>query len=382
MRHTKDAPVHVVGVALVRDGRCLVAQRAAGGESGLRWEFPGGKVEEGEEPELALERELVEELGVRVSILQLLGRGEAVLGAQRIVLDVFAGRIASGEPRALEHRRLRWCSADELAGLEWADADVPVVPAVQRWLECERRQSAQGFDELGQPVGAVVDERRGVWEFPVEFSGEWCRLVKLSPEQHAADLFAAYAEDRDGRDWTYLSHGPFASMPEFESFLEAAERSSGYFTYAMLTRQAGRVVGMLSLLRNEPSDRSVEVGAIHFAPSIQRSPATTEAIFLLARHVFDSAGYRRLEWKCDALNERSRASAVRLGFSFEGVFRQHKIYKGRNRDTAWYAIVDHEWPLRREALERWLSPSNFDSMGRQREKLSAIRASLLDARRD
>jgi RimJ/RimL family protein N-acetyltransferase len=175
--------------------------------------------------------------------------------------------------------------------------------------------------------------------------------------------------------WTYLFSGPYASFVEYERWL--AERAPGTdpLFRAFVSRETGRAVGLGAFMRIDPAMGSIEVGHIAMSPLLQRSPAATEAMYLMMRHAFE-LGYRRYEWKCDSLNEKSRRAAKRLGFTYEGLFRQAIVYKGRSRDTAWYSIIDSEWPRVREAFERWLDPGNFDADGRQRASLAQIRAAL------
>ncbi len=174
--------------------------------------------------------------------------------------------------------------------------------------------------------------------------------------------------------WTYLPVGPFADLDAYRAWVEGASRSTDPLFFAIVDAATGRAVGVASYLRIDPANGVIEVGHLQFSPRLQRTPAATEAIFLLMRHAFDDLGYRRFEWKCDSLNAPSRAAAERLGFQYEGTFRQAVVYKGRNRDTAWYAIVDGDWPTIRAGFEAWLSPGNFDGVGRQRVRLADLRA--------
>jgi RimJ/RimL family protein N-acetyltransferase len=190
----------------------------------------------------------------------------------------------------------------------------------------------------------------------------------LDPARHGDELFAGYAEAADGRDWTYLPYGPFSDPAAYRSWLHDVAGGADPRFYAVID-EAGEASGVASYLRIAPEAGSIEVGHINFAPRLQRTRAATEAMYLMMRHVFD-LGYRRYEWKCDALNEPSRRAAVRLGFTFEGVFRHHLVYKGRNRDTAWYAVVDTDWPAVCGRLERWLHPANFDAAANQRARLN------------
>ncbi|MEV0528810.1 GNAT family protein [Streptomyces sp. NPDC050439] len=206
----------------------------------------------------------------------------------------------------------------------------------------------------------------------VDLDGAYCRLEPLDAERHAADLYAAYATETDGRNWTYLPDEPFDSEEGYRRWAQAAARSADPLHYAVIDRTAGRAVGTLSLMRHDPANGVIEVGYVVFSPLMQRTALSTEAQYLLMAYAFDKLGYRRYEWKCDALNTPSRKAAERLGFTFEGVFRQAVVYKGRNRDTAWYSVVDSEWPLLREAFRAWLAPENFGEDGGQRHPLSAL----------
>jgi RimJ/RimL family protein N-acetyltransferase len=204
-------------------------------------------------------------------------------------------------------------------------------------------------------------------------AGAWARLEPVAVAAHAQSLYRlSHARPEDAALWTYLAYGPFPDRDAFARWLEERARSSDPLFFAIVDRASGEAAGMASYLNIVPANGTIEIGHIWFAPSLQKTRAATEAIFLLARHVFDDLGYRRLEWKCDALNEPSRRAAVRFGFTYEGTFRQHMIVKGRNRDTAWFALLDHEWPAVRAAFERWLAPENFDAAGRQRTSLGAL----------
>jgi RimJ/RimL family protein N-acetyltransferase len=192
---------------------------------------------------------------------------------------------------------------------------------------------------------------------------------------HAADLYAAYMEAPDDRDWTYL----FAERPPtpaaFREYLAGLAISKDPQHYAIVD-EAGKPVGTAALMRIEPNYGVIEVGSITFSPRLKRTRAATEAMYLLMRYVFDQLGFRRYEWKCDSLNAASRSAAGRYGFTFEGIFRRAIVYKGRSRDTAWYSVVAEEWPRLRSAFETWLNPDNFDDAGHQRHPLSIVRASL------
>lgn len=204
--------------------------------------------------------------------------------------------------------------------------------------------------------------------------GRYCRVEPLDLDRHATELFAADRQDADGRNWTYLSAGPFADFASYRSWLAAASAGDDPLFHAIVDDATGRAAGVAAYLRIDPHSGVIEVGHLNFAPSLQRSRAATEAMYLMMRRAVDELGYRRYEWKCDSLNAPSRAAALRYGFRFEGVFRQALVYKGRNRDTAWFAILDRDWPVLKAAFERWLDPDNFDAAGRQRLRLSELTA--------
>jgi RimJ/RimL family protein N-acetyltransferase len=204
-------------------------------------------------------------------------------------------------------------------------------------------------------------------------AGGRVRLEPLDPDRHAEDLLAAAAGDP--RLWDYLPYGPFADVGSLRAHLARQASSGDPLFLTIVDSGSGRAAGVVSSLRIEPAHACIEIGHIWFGAPLQRTPGATETIYLLARHAFDDLGNRRLEWKCDAANARSRRAAERFGFTFEGVFRQHMIVKGRNRDTAWYALLDSEWPAARAAFEAWLAPENFDADGRQRSPLKNVRSS-------
>lgn len=226
---------------------------------------------------------------------------------------------------------------------------------------------------LGQPVGAPVPGWTARPRPPrTAIQGRFCRIEPLDPARHAPELHDAYARDGAGGMWTYMAYGPFAAASAYRSWADSAAASEDPLFHAILGAGSGQALGVAAYLRIEPAAGVIEIGHIALAPVLQRTAAATEAMYLLMRRAFDELGYRRCEWKCDALNAASRRAATRLGFSFEGVFRQATIYKGRNRDTAWYAVIDADWPARRAALESWLAPGNFDPDGRQRGALARL----------
>jgi RimJ/RimL family protein N-acetyltransferase len=227
------------------------------------------------------------------------------------------------------------------------------------------------------PVGEPVEplpSGRAPEHAPLQ--GRYVKLEPLDAARHAASLFAcSHARAEDATLWTYMAYGPFADQGAFEAWATDRARSRDPLFFAIIDGGSGQASGMASYLNIVPANGSIEIGHIWFSPPLQKTRAATEAIFLMIRHAFDDLGYRRVEWKCDSLNQASRRAAVRFEFSYEGTFRQHMVVKGRNRDTAWFAMLDHEWPARRAAFERWLSPDNFDAAGRQRASLSALMAS-------
>jgi RimJ/RimL family protein N-acetyltransferase len=202
-------------------------------------------------------------------------------------------------------------------------------------------------------------------------------LEPVDPHRHAKTLYTS--SERAPEIWTHLAYGPFASQAAFTNWLEDRAATDDPLFYAVVDRAAGGARGMASFMRMEPQHGVIEIGHIWFAPELQRTRQATEAIYLMARHAFGDLGYRRLEWKCDSLNVASRRAAERFGFLYEGVFRQHMVVKGRNRDTAWFSIIDGEWPAVRAAFELWLGPENFDSKGGQRRSLAEVRHGIRTA---
>jgi len=222
------------------------------------------------------------------------------------------------------------------------------------------------MDQDARPLGPAVHTRPAAMPGPVEMRGRFGSVLRLNAARHTCDLWDAVR----GRDeiWDYIPAGPFADAAAFADYMIACEHNKERYFYTVVER-AGRAVGFLALMEMRPAHRVVEVGNIVYGAPLQRTPLGTEAQFLLMRYAFETLGYRRYEWKCNTLNAASRRAAVRLGFTFEGIFRQHMIIKGRSRDTAWFSILDSEWPVRKAAFERWLAPANFDREGRQRTRL-------------
>ena len=232
-------------------------------------------------------------------------------------------------------------------------------------------------NHLGQPIGEPVPgwtARPRPPRTPME--GRHCRVVALAAAAHADALHRAYAADTEGRNWTYLPYGPFASAEDYAGFVEWAQSSENEVFYAIEALPGGQPIGVASYLRIDPDMGCIEVGHLSYAPALQRTVASTEAMYLMMRRVFDELGYRRYEWKCDARNAASRSAAERLGFTFEGVFRQHMVVKGLNRDTAWFSMTDGEWPVIRGAFEAWLARENFDAGARPQRPLAELRAEI------
>jgi RimJ/RimL family protein N-acetyltransferase len=224
------------------------------------------------------------------------------------------------------------------------------------------------LNEYGQPVGEAVDWIPGVPLVPVTLTGRSCRLEPLR-EQHTDGLYAALCVDSPPQIWTYMPRGPFAERGSFESNLGYLHAMPATIPLAILLAD-GTPVGIATYLRIDHANGTAEVGHISYGSALQRTTAATEAMYLMAAHAFDVVGVRRYEWKCDSLNDASRSAATRLGFTYEGTFRNAVVYKGRNRDTAWFAITDDEWPRIKAAFEQWLDPTNFDENRHQRSRLN------------
>lgn len=234
-------------------------------------------------------------------------------------------------------------------------------------MASETDSAAAAEPPLGIPVGGAAarrPERRAM-------AGRFVTLVPLDATAHGDDLYAG-SHGGNERVWTYLFEPPFPDREAFGRHLETKAASNDPLFYCIIDNASGRALGHATLMRIEPTHRVIEVGNILYTPALQRTPGATEVIYLLASYIFDELGYRRFEWKCNDLNAPSKHAAVRFGFSFEGIFRNHMIVKGRNRDTAWFAMLDSEWPRRKAAFERWLAPENFDENGRQRLALSTL----------
>lgn len=235
----------------------------------------------------------------------------------------------------------------------------------------------QTINHLGQPIGFAVPD----WTPPpvpprTTLTGRFCRIEPLRVEHHAADLYAANSLDTEGRMWTYMAYGPFIDIAAYATWMTQACQSTDPLFHAIIDAATDKAVGVASYLRIYPTNGTIEVGGLVFSPLLQRTPAATEAMYLMMQNAF-TLGYRRYEWKCDSLNAPSRAAAQRLGFSYEGLFRQVIMYKGRSRDTAWYSIIDKEWPALQAVYTQWLAPDNFTADGQQRVRLSELTRPLL-----
>ena len=226
---------------------------------------------------------------------------------------------------------------------------------------------------LGQPIGTPLPDWTPCPSPPkTSIDGHFCRIEPIDPNRHTVDLFRAFSLDQEDRIWTYLPYGPFDTEADLETWIKASCLGDDPVFHAIIDKQTGAAVGVASYLRIDPACGVIEVGHINYSPLLQRTPAATEAMFLLMRRVFSELGYRRYEWKCDALNAGSKRSAERLGFHYDGLFEQATIYKNRNRDTAWFSILDKNWPAIEIAYESWLNVDNFDPDGKQKQSLGAL----------
>jgi RimJ/RimL family protein N-acetyltransferase len=231
------------------------------------------------------------------------------------------------------------------------------------------------LNEFQQPVDVALPGWQGARLPGADpLVGRYCRLERIDAGRHAADLYEAYRDTPDGRDWTYLFAGPFDTFEAYRDYLAAAEKLADPMHHAVIDLASGRAVGTLALMRIDAPNGVIEVGSVTYSPRMRRTRISTEVMGLLLTYVFEGLGYRRFEWKCHALNAPSRAAALRYGFTFEGIFRQAVVTRGRNRDTAWYSIIDSEYPALRAAYDQWLDPSNFDEAGRQIETLGDVRS--------
>jgi len=225
-------------------------------------------------------------------------------------------------------------------------------------------------NDFGQDIGFPMND----WKACVspntdKMKGRYCRLETLDPDQHAQDLYNAFCGNEHNRNWTYLPYGPFDDFTAFNDWLTSVSKPNDPLFFTIIDLKTNTPLGIASYLRIVPAHGAIEVGHIHFSSQLQKTPIATEAMYLMMKRVFDELGYRRYEWKCDALNGPSKQAAQRLEFQYEGTFRQALVYKGRNRDTAWFSITDREWAGIKVAFEKWLDPSNFDAAGTQLSRL-------------
>jgi RimJ/RimL family protein N-acetyltransferase len=250
---------------------------------------------------------------------------------------------------------------------------------ILRVLKLTSLSSIMGFED--RPLGPVVGNTTALRpSLDTKLPGRYATVVGMSTE-HIESLYLHISGDENAHLWDYMLGGPFNELSEFRAVWEAQIKSPDMVLYAIISNDqpttpsgVDNVVGCASYMNINTTNRCVEVGSVMFSPRLQRTPAATEAMYLMAKHAFEDLGYRRYEWKCNTLNASSQRAALRLGFTFEGIFRQHMIIKGRNRDTAWFAMLDGDWPRIRDALDGWLDPSNFDGEGLQRKKLEDFRS--------
>jgi RimJ/RimL family protein N-acetyltransferase len=229
------------------------------------------------------------------------------------------------------------------------------------------------LNEYGQPIGEPVPGwQRAQLPGSTALVGRYCRIERVDVERHVEDLYQAYSEAIDGRDWTYLAVGPFRSLDAYREQLTKAAAWADPMHHAVIDLTTGKAIGTLALMRIDVANGVIEVGHVTYSPRLKRTRIATDAMALLLKYVFDDLGYRRFEWKCDSLNGPSRTAALRYGFKFEGIFRQAIVYRGRNRDTAWFSIIDSEYPALREAFAQWLDERNFDAQGNQIKRLTDL----------
>lgn len=226
------------------------------------------------------------------------------------------------------------------------------------------------LNSLGQPIGFPTPDWQACDKPPrTDMQGRFCRLEAIDVAAHSEQLFAAFRQDKDNFNWTYLPYGPFNELSDFQHWLSSQCLGEDPLFHTIIDVKTGQAVGMASYLRIDPAPGVIEVGHIHFSPLMQQTPMATECMYLMMKRAFDELGYRRYEWKCDDLNGPSKQAAKRLGFSYDGLFRQATMYKGRNRDTAWFSILDGDWPKLKARFEAWLQADNFDAHGQQIKRL-------------
>lgn len=223
------------------------------------------------------------------------------------------------------------------------------------------------------PVGKSIASWKGARRPSKEcITGRYCELELFSMDAHGNDLFEAFSQDSDGKNWTYMRYGPFNDLSEFEQWAKTFCFNEPCIFYAVLDKQSGKAIGLVSYLNIQVDWGSIEVGHLNYSPLLQRTTAATEAMYLMMNYAFSELGFRRYQWQCDALNQASRNAALRLGFSFEGILRQATVYKGRSRDSAFFSIIDTEWPALKASFQRWLTSDNFDGSGRQITSLQSM----------
>lgn len=228
-------------------------------------------------------------------------------------------------------------------------------------------------NQLGQPIGAPLPDWKPVASPPrTPIEGQFCRIEPINVERHGSDLFEAFSADPEDRVWTFLGYGPFANEADFKAWITRDCFGDDPLYHAIIDAATGKAIGMASFLRIDPRNGVIEIGNINYSPALQRTPAATEAMYLFMRRVFSELGYRRYEWKCDSHNAPSRRTAQRLGFTYDGLFEQAVVYKGRNRDTTWFSILDRDWPAIDKAYQTWLGADNFDADGQQRASLGDL----------
>ena len=239
--------------------------------------------------------------------------------------------------------------------------------------EIKEMKVAPRLNDFMQPIGEPVTDWQGA-RLPGRepLVGRYCRIERVDVERHVEDLYQAYSEAADGRDWTYLAVGPFQSLDAYREHLTKAAALTDPMHHAVIDLATGKAIGTLALMRIDTANGVIEVGHVTYSPRLKRTRIATEVMALLLKYVFEDLGYRRFEWKCDSLNGPSRAAALRYGFKFEGIFRQAIVYRGRSRDTAWFSIIDSEYPALRTGFAQWLDERNFDAQGNQIERLADL----------
>ena len=253
------------------------------------------------------------------------------------------------------------------------NAVLPTRTRVITQREGKEKHVEPRLNEFMQPIGEPVADWKGA-QLPGRepLVGRYCRIERVDVEQHVEDLYEAYSAAADGRDWTYLAVGPFHQLEAYREHLTKAAALTDPMHHAVIDLATGKAIGTLALMRIDAANGVIEVGHVTYSPRLKKTRIASEAMALLMKHVFEDLGYRRFEWKCDSLNGPSRAAALRYGFRFEGIFRQAIVYRGRNRDTAWFSVIDSEYPALRTGFAQWLDERNFDAQGNQVERLADL----------